>query len=303
MVPLDLHASIRSAVELLTHSLDKKVQLTLALQAEECVINGDDTQWQNAFLNLGINAGHAMPNGGSLNFSTRNLILDKIYCDASPFELYPGAYIEIEIRDTGCGIALENLPHIFEPFFTTREPGKGTGLGLSAVYGTVQNHHGAINVYSEVNTGTVFHIYLPVAGGKLPETQGETTADKAEGTIMIVDDEEIVRTTAKFLLEDLGYQTIIANDGVEAIRIYRQRGQEINLVILDMIMPRMNGRETFAQLIALNPQIKILISSGFAKDDDFESFKTGATCDFIRKPYIREELQKAITGLLFPSSK
>jgi len=298
LAPLNVHKTLNDAVELLTHSIDKRIIIQQEMLAKKSIISGDDDQLQNAFLNLGINAGQAMPDGGTLTFSTRNLILDKIYCDTSPFELHPGEYIEIEVRDTGCGIPLENIARIFEPFFTTKEQGKGTGLGLSAVYGTVQSHHGAINVYSEINSGTVFHIYLPVSDSRLPEQQSDAEPPTHGGTILIVDDEDLVRTTASYLLEDHGYKTLTAMDGLEAIELYRKYSREIDLIVLDIIMPRMNGREAFAHLLEINPKVRILISSGFAKDADIEAFKTMATCDFIRKPYARQEFLHAIAELL-----
>ena len=159
---IDVHEIIIATSVLLENSIDRRITLKMELAAEKCTIIGDSSQLQNALLNLAINASHAMPEGGMLTIASRNLPLDKPYCDASLFDIQPGEYLEIEVRDTGYGIAPEHVNRIFEPFFSTKEQGEGTGLGLAAVYGTVQQHSGAVTVYSEQGNGTIFHVLLPV---------------------------------------------------------------------------------------------------------------------------------------------
>lgn len=159
--PVNLHDSINSTISILERTIDRKINIKVNFLADYSIISGDESLLQNALLNLGINAANAMPSGGSLSFTTRNICLEEKYCQESPFDIKTGNFLEIEVEDTGWGIPIDDLQHIFDPFFTTMGQGKGTGLGLAAVYGTVQQHEGAITVYSEVNVGTVFHIFSP----------------------------------------------------------------------------------------------------------------------------------------------
>ena len=298
MAPVDTHALLNHTASLLSHTVDKKIIIQIKNEAPLSIITGDDSQLQNAVLNLGINASHAMPDGGSLDFSTRNVFLDQGYCEASPFDLTPGDFIEVEVRDTGVGIPPENLRKVFEPFFTTKEQGKGTGLGLSAVYGTIQSHSGAINLYSEPGKGTVFHIYLPLATGASPETHPEMEVCHRKACILVIDDEDMIRSTLQAMLESLGHQVLTASDGLEGLDSYRAKAASIDLVILDMIMPRMNGRETLEELRKINPELRILISSGFSRGDEVRVLQSKGRCDFIRKPYIRQELIAALNRLM-----
>ncbi|HNV72799.1 MAG TPA: ATP-binding protein, partial [Candidatus Ozemobacteraceae bacterium] len=164
MTEIDVHLVITNSVKLLQRTLNKSVKIETSLDNRNPKIRGDASQLMNALINLGINAGHAMPDGGTLKFSTREVMLDEVFCQASSFDLRPGIYIVVSIEDSGTGISPEHLPHIFEPFFTTKEKDKGTGLGLAAVFGTVCQHRGAITVYSEPGNGTIFHVYLPSFG-------------------------------------------------------------------------------------------------------------------------------------------
>jgi len=165
---IDIHQIIINSKDILERTLDKKVIIKLNLNATLSVIEGAEFQIQNSFLNIGINAGQAMSDGGKLDFTTHNVFLDEKFCRNQPFDIIPGQYVEIEIKDTGKGILEKNISRIFEPFFTTKPQGKGTGLGLSVVYGSIQNHNGAITVFSEVNIGTIFRVYLPVSKKKNP---------------------------------------------------------------------------------------------------------------------------------------
>ena len=202
---IDVHDVLRETIMLLENTIDRRVVITVNLEAKESTIIGDPTQLQNSFLNMGINSSHAMPSGGTLCFSTRNLQLDAAYCRNSTFEIEPGEFLEIEIRDDGHGIELEHMGMIFDPFFTTKDQDKGTGLGLSAVYGSMQQHKGAVTVYSEVGCGTTFHLFLPVVSGRTELIQRvKPEAIKGSGTILVVDDEEVMRITAKAILEELG---------------------------------------------------------------------------------------------------
>lgn len=288
--PVNMNEVINDAIAILERSIDKKIKLVAKRDAERSTVTGDYSSLQSAILNIGINASHAMPDGGSIEISTRVVKLDQMYCDSCTFNIAPGDYIEVEIRDCGCGIHPENLQRIFDPFFTTKEQGKGTGLGLSAVYGTIQEHHGAITVYSEMDVGTVFHLYLPLSDQKAKAYESSECVINGHGRILVVDDEELIRITAQTMLEEMNYEVLLAQDGQEAVDIYSREGAKIDLIILDMIMPKMNGREAFLRLRELNSDVKIIISSGFSKDGDIDDLKEKGLCGFIRKPYRLSEL-------------
>ncbi len=286
-VSIDIHKSITDTVALLKSTIDPRIALEVDLTAEESQVIGDSSQLENAILNMGINASHAMPDGGTLFIATRTLDLDPAYCNASTFDLAPGPHLEIEVRDTGCGIAPDVLPRIFEPFFTTKETGKGTGLGLSVVFGTVKQHHGSITAYSEPGKGTCFHILLPLAAKEKPQSVSDTRKMMipGEGNILVVDDESVMRLTAQAILESLGYNVTLAENGREALERFKQSPDAFDLVILDMIMPEMNGRDCFAALRKINPGIRIVLSSGFSREEDLKQMREQGLCGYIRKPY------------------
>ncbi len=291
---IDIHEVIKGANILLENSLDRRISLNLNLTAEKSTIVGDPTQLQSAFLNMGINASHAMPEGGTVHISTSTLILDLPYCQASPFDLQPGEYIEIEVRDTGLGIAPENLKRIFDPFFTTKEQGHGTGLGLAAVYGTIQQHHGAITAYSEQEEGTTFQLLLPISDQDEAVQPAIQLTQKGSGRILVVDDEEVMRITAKAILEELGYEVLLAENGREALKIYTDNPGHIDLVILDMVMPLMNGRDCFAALKRHDPEVRVILSSGFTREESLQEMKAQGLRGFIRKPYLSNSFSQII---------
>jgi len=270
---VNIHTAIYDTVSIISNTIDKKIKITITCNAKNYLITGDSSDMQNTFVNLCINASHAMPDGGEIQIETRNILLDNNYCDSSPFDIDPGEYIDIEVRDTGCGIPLDKVKKIFDPFYTTKEQGKGTGLGLSSVYGTILNHQGEINVYSEVNSGTVFHIYLPCSKKNIDKLTNpyEITKELKNNEILInydsqqillVDDEEVIRITGKHLLEGMGFKVLVAGTGKEALDIFQENHDSIDLVIMDMIMPEINGREAFFGMKKINPDCKIIISSG-----------------------------------------
>lgn len=290
---------LKDSVAILARTVDKRVTITVNNLAETYSIIGDNSQLQNVFINMGINACHAMPEGGNLTFTLRNTPLDAIFCAHSPFAIEPGNYLEIEIQDSGCGMSPEVRSRIFEPFFTTREPGKGTGLGLSAVYGTVQDHHGAITVYSEVGVGTSFHIYLPLAeDGEEVSAPAEAHPLPSSGLALLIDDEDIIRITARAMLESLGFEVLTADGGEQGLEIFSARHGDISFVILDMVMPVMGGREVFARLRAIDPRPPVIISSGFSKSEDLAQMQDGGMAGFIHKPFRLVDLSRAISNAL-----
>jgi len=293
--PLDIHEVIRSAMDLLERSIDRRIHVVSRFEAAASMVVGDPTLLQNAFLNLGINARDAMPEGGTLTFVTANLILDETFCNTHPYSLEPGPFIEIDVIDTGEGISRDLMPRIFEPFFTTKPVGKGTGLGLSAVYGTVKEHRGGINVYSEPGMGTVFKIYLPVdLLGQDSIRPLDELIIPGHGCILVVDDESIIRNMASELLMTLGYDVLLAEDGEAAVEIYRREQSRISLVLLDMVMPKISGRETFFRMRAIDPDARILFSSGFTREGGVGELLALGAAGFVQKPYRLSVLSKAI---------
>lgn len=288
--PIDCLKVVSDTVSLLKHTLNKNISISLESRADFMTIIGYDSNIQNALVNMGINASHAMPDGGYLIFTLQNLVLDEEYCSASPFDIKPGTYLEISVRDTGIGMSPEIMNRIFEPFFTTKEQGKGTGLGLSMVYGMVQEHEGSINVYSEPGSGTVFHIYFPVIQGSIKTEENTEEAIHGSGTILVIDDEELIRITASAILNSLGYTVILAENGEEGIKRYRENLDQIDLIILDMIMPVMGGRETFKHIREINISVPVIIASGFAKEEDMKVLRNQGVSGFLQKPFRRSDL-------------
>lgn len=296
--PLDIKDAITAATQLLERSIDKKIKIGLDFKSSNSNVMGDFTQLQNIFLNLGINAAHAMPDGGLLDYKTRDKYLDKSACDLLPFDLEPGRFIEIEVKDTGSGIPYENLEKIFDPFFTTKKDGKGTGLGLSAVYGTVVQHKGAITVSSKPGEGTLMTIYLPVSEQENNTLKPPPEAVRGSGVVMVVDDEEMIRATAEIFLSEMGYEVISADNGLKALDIFKTRKGDIDLVIMDMIMPEMSGYECFMAMKEIKPGITAIFTTGFAKDGDFEKLKTDGVYSVILKPYRYTELSGVVAEVL-----
>jgi PAS domain S-box-containing protein len=296
--PVDLHNIIDDTVAILDKTIDKRISIKVVKDAENAIIKGDSSSLQNAIMNIAINASHAMPDGGNINIHTESVLLDKAYCETSSFELKSGDFIKISIKDTGCGIPADQLPKIFEPFYTTKEQGKGTGLGLAAVYGTIQDHHGAISVHSEPFIETIFEIYLPILHIHTQEETNGTTIETGTGQVLLVDDEDIIRTTGKLILENMGYKVMLAANGAEAIEKFKNCHDNIDITIVDMIMPVMNGRETFLKMREIDQNCKIIISSGYTKDESLDELLGAGLAGFIKKPYRGWELSQVLKNTL-----
>ena len=260
----------------------------------------DRGQIDQVLLNLYVNAWQAMPNGGDLYLQTENVILDRSY--VKPYKVEPGRYAKISVSDTGVGIDKETQERIFEPFFTTKEMGRGTGLGLASVYGIIKSHGGYINVYSEKERGTVFTIYLPASAKEvLIEEEGSPARlIKGTGTILLIDDEKMILDVGLELLEELGYTVLSAMSGQEAIDVFQKDQDNIDLVIMDMIMPGMGGGETFDRLKEINPEVKVLLSSGYSINGQATKIIQRGCDGLIQKPFnmnqLAEKIQKILTG-------
>lgn len=296
--PVDCLRVVEDTIELLKLSLDKSIVVELDNRAMRTTVVGDRSLLQNAFMNLGLNASHAMPDGGKLSVSLENVQLDEAHCAASPFKLQAGDYLRIQVRDTGIGMAPEIMARIFDPFFTTKGEGKGTGLGLSAVYGAIQEYGGEINVYSEVGIGSLFRIHLPTTLAQQVSVSGEEVAPKGRGTVLLVDDEEFVRATTSALLRSLGYQVIVAENGLIGLERFAENRDAVDAVILDMIMPVMGGREAFGRIRAIRPDVPILIASGFAKDAEIAELQEQGVSGFLDKPFRKMELARTLRRAL-----
>ncbi len=299
-VPLDCARVLQDTIELLKHSVDKSISIVLTNHATRTTVSGDRSLLQNAFMNLGINASHAMPEGGTLEVALENIHLDEAHCAASPFGLKPGDHLCILVRDTGIGMAPEIMARIFEPFFTTKREGQGTGLGLASVYGAVQDHGGEISVSSEVGVGSTFRIHLPTTAAPLPVKVVEH-APRGSGTILLIDDEEFVRSTSSTLLRSLGYEVIAAENGRVAVDLFADNPGAVDLIILDMIMPVMGGREAFGKLRAIRSDVPIVISSGFAKAEDLAELQAQGVSGFLDKPFRRTDLAGLVKKLIPPA--
>jgi len=240
---------------------------------------------------------HAMATGGDLFLKTAAVSLDASFC--TPHHIEAGAYIKVSITDTGIGMDADTQQKIFDPFFTTKEKERGTGLGLASAFGIVQNHGGTITVYSEPGHGATFNIYLPASGKQAgPETVVTDQIITGSETILLVDDEEMIRMVASAMLKKLGYRVIVASGGMEAADIVAREGDAIHLVILDMIMPGMDGNETFDRLREIRPQLPILLSSGYAINGQAIDIMQKGCNGFIQKPFSISELSQKIRGIL-----
>jgi PAS domain S-box-containing protein len=290
---VNLHDVIDDTVLLLHSTIDRRVEVSTDFETEDCLVRGDQSLLQSVLLNMGINAAHAIQASGTISYRTRIIEMDARTCSLRALQLKPGTYVEISIKDTGCGIDPAALPHIFEPFFTTRQAGKGTGLGLAAVEATAQQHGGAVSVSSELGCGTTFKIYLPQA--QKDDHEAVVPAQDYWGNselILLVDDEDILRESTGAILERLGYKVITATNGREGLDRFREHA--FKLVILDMIMPEMNGRDCFAELKKLQPDVRVILSTGYSMKEDIAAMKANGLSHILKKPYKKDDLAKAV---------
>jgi signal transduction histidine kinase/CheY-like chemotaxis protein len=297
---VSLNEVIHETARLLERSIGKGIRVELALGQGLEQIEADETQLQQVIMNLSLNARDAMPNGGALQISTSVIKLTAEDCYLKP-QFQPGTYVQLNIQDNGTGIPPENLSKIFEPFFTTKPVGKGTGLGLAVVYGIVQRHGGQITVKSEVGKGTQFSIYFRPyvnTSTKCREDVVPSSVVPGEGTILLVDDENLVLFINGEFLESLGYHVLRAGSGEEAIRIYQDQCKTIDLAILDMVMPGKNGHETFSDLQAINPNVKAIIVTGYTDEAATQAVLQDGAAGFIRKPFDHVEFSRLIQQVL-----
>jgi PAS domain S-box-containing protein len=295
--PVDIHSLLRETLDLFERSVAKNIVVQTRFADEDMFVNGDDGQIQQAVLNLCLNARDAMPDGGTLTIATNT-----VETDASTSSRFlsakPGRYIEIRVSDTGRGIPEEIANRIFEPFFTTRD--NGTGLGLSVVYGVVQTHGGFLNVESTPGQGTEFMLFFPqvLSLPSEPSRKKRGRLPRGKANILVVDDEPLVAEIAKDMLAGLGYTVYIAPNGRDGVDFYRDRQATIDLIILDINMPLMSGKEAFEHLRAINPAVKIVIVTGYGKGIlDAQTF-SGEVNGFVQKPFQLETLATKVRTVL-----
>lgn len=289
---IDISQIIDESINILNRVIDKKVSIKVDDRLDESNIVGDSSAFQNVIINLVINASQAMPGGGVVELVMYNKSYKKSDLLEIGSPINEGHYIVTEVKDNGTGIDEDILDKVFEPFFTTKEQGKGTGLGLSVVFNTIDKFGGKIKVESVVNKGTIFTIYLPTSKKEIISKTEEVTSEKGYGCILIADDEQILREVSKDYFEDLGYKVILAENGKQAVDIYKERVKEIDLVILDMIMPVMNGKEAFYKLKEINENSKVIIASGFTNYEDMTALKSKGLSGYIKKPYTISEISQ-----------
>ncbi|MEI8183189.1 MAG: ATP-binding protein [Desulfomonile sp.] len=298
--PLSLNHEVTEVKKLLERTIPKMIAIELSLESWLPVINADPVHVEQILLNLAINAKDAMPeSGGKLTIETRKVTLDEEYCRAN-IESKPGQYVMLSVEDTGHGMSQETMQHIFEPFFTTKGAGRGTGLGLAMVYGIVKQYEGFISCYSEPSHGTTFRIYFPVVPTELEEDIEQDSAVPPGGseTVLLVDDEEFLCDTGSQLLTRAGYTVLTATNGGDALDLYRNQRGDISLVILDLIMPEMGGKECFKELVNIDPKVKVILSSGFLSDRTAEEATVFGVRGLVEKPYNMRELLQTVREVL-----
>jgi CheY-like chemotaxis protein len=268
--------------------------------AEGQWVDADPSMLEQVLMNLCVNARDAMPGGGRITLSAENLELDKHYAAMNP-EAQPGPYVLLRVKDTGTGMPPEVLEKIFEPFFTTKEVGKGTGLGLSTVMAIVRSHSGFVRVDSEPGKGTEFKIYLPANAGAqaagAPEGRRSVAGGRGE-LVMIVDDERVIREITRAALEDHGYRVVDAEDGTGALARYARHAGEIRAVVLDMIMPYLDGPSTIRALLKMDPDVRIIGVSGLTETVTAAEKVAGKQIPFLPKPYTTEQLLEMLDRIL-----
>jgi two-component system, cell cycle sensor histidine kinase and response regulator CckA len=297
--PVNLNNEILRAKKMLERTVSKMIQIQILLADNLMTVNADPGQLDQIILNLAVNAQHAMPDGGRLTIETANVVLDADY-SRSHLNVGPGKYVLLSVSDTGHGMAKEVLEHIFEPFYTTKGVDEGTGLGLAMVYGIVKSHKGHILCYSEPRAGTTFKIYLPAVVVETEQSVivAQREPDLGTETILLVDDEKRIRKLGEEMLRMAGYTVLTARNGIEALQIYRANQDRIAIVLLDLMMPEMGGRECLEGLLGMNPSVKVIIASGFrANGPTKDELKAGAKA-FVDKPYDMRQVLEVVRTVL-----
>ena len=298
--PINLNHEVVRIEKLLSRTIPKMIKIDLHLEGDLAAVNADPDQIGQILMNLAVNAEQAMPDGGNLTIATTNVTLDEEYCRSYP-EIHPGDYVMLSVSDTGKGMEKGILGHVFEPFFTTKDVGKGTGLGLATVYGIVKLHGGHICCDSEPNRGATFKTYLPAIEEDTTERgvkEEQVLPPGGTETILLVDDEDFIRDLGAKFLTMAGYTVLNVASGPEAVQLYLREGEQISLVILDLIMPEMGGDKCLEEILAINPDAKIVISSGAAVEGKKKVTIESGAKGFVSKPFQLWDMLKTVRQVL-----
>lgn len=290
--PIVIQDVVKHTVAIAERTIDKKISIKCDLPEAPLRVIGDPAQLQNCFLNLLVNARDAMPQGGAIVLSVEKERLTQAWCSESGFDITPGEYVYIRVEDTGTGIPENLRQKIFEPYVTTKAKGKGTGLGLAAVHGTVCSHHGAITLESHVGKGSIFIIHLPLTEMEVIERLPAENVQQTRhgGTVLVIEDEAVIRVTTEMMLESHGYHVLSASSGEAGIALFVKFSDTISVVLLDMVLPAISGFDIFKQLQQIDPNVKVIVTSGFAESKDLFTGISG----FIKKPYRQAELLQIV---------
>jgi CheY-like chemotaxis protein len=297
---LDLNTLIAEMKKMLVRLIGENIDLKTVPGEDLGPVKVDAGQFEQILVNLAVNARDAMPEGGKLLIETANVDLEEAYCVKHPY-VRPGRFVMLAVSDTGHGMSVEVKRQIFEPFYTTKPKGTGTGLGLSTIYGVVKQANGSIEVYSEVGIGTTFKIYLPrVEGVAARPKESSLPMELLEGseTVLLVEDEAIVRDLGVRILAGLGYRVMHAGNGDEAIELARDHGERIDLLLTDVVMPGMSGRELANRLTCLHPETRMLFTSGYTDDAIVHHGVLDEGVSFIGKPYSHTALARKVREVL-----
>jgi two-component system, cell cycle sensor histidine kinase and response regulator CckA len=295
---LQIKHVIREIQQIVEQTFPKFVTVQTEISKDLWTVTGNSTQLHQVLMNLCVNARDAMPEGGLLKITAENFFVNEAYARMN-LEAKVGAYVLVTVSDQGTGIAPEIIDRIFEPFFTTKEIGKGTGLGLSTVIGIVKSHGGFVNVTSAIGKGTQFKLFLPAINAMEKGEAPEQPIPNGHGElILVVDDEAAIREVCQLALEAYDYRVLIAEDGIQAVAHYIAHKTEVNLVLVDMMMPAMDGATTIRTLQKINPRVKIIAASGLASSDQIAIAAQLGVRTFLPKPYTAEELVKLVTDML-----
>lgn len=299
--PLNLNAEIHSSKNMLDQLLPRSISIETRLAPDLERVNMDASHLSQVFMNLTTNASHAMPDGGTLIIKTENTSVENMVCFACG-ERFSGEYVLLSFSDTGHGMDAETIPRIYEPFFSTKDVGSGTGLGLSVVQGLVKSHGGHIACDSEPGVGTTFKIFLPIihADEAAPVAEGFAQPAVAGGTetILLVDDEESLRDIAQLYFSEMGYTVRQAGSGEDALDIYRQHKDRIDLVVLDLGMAGIGGHKCLDEILAINPQAKVVIVSGYTTDNQDQQVLSAGAAAFMGKPFKMSKLLEVVRSVL-----
>ncbi len=294
--PTDLNKLVHNTSQMFGRT-NKDVRINTKFQEDLWTVEVDRSQIEQVLFSLFFNSHDAMPGGGELYLQTENVTLDESFTE--PDQLCAGKYVKMSVTDTGVGIDEAIRERIFEPFFTTKRMGRGTGLSLASAYGIIKNHSGMIHVYSKKDKGTTFSIYLPASEKEIIEQKAlPEEIFRGTETVLLVDDEDMIIDIGEKILKMMGYEVITAISGREALRLYKENQAKIDLVVLDMIMPGMSGGETYDRLKGINPNVKVLLSSGYSMDGQASEILKRGCSGFIQKPFRMSHLSQIIREIL-----